>query len=148
MIRSGNVAGASTVDYATSNGSATAGQDYTATSGTLSFAAGESDKTFAVPIVNDNIAEGPQTFTITLSNPSGGTLGSPSAMTVTINSNDEAGLVVNSAADTSDGTCDGTNCTLREAIAASNALPADRDAITFAEGVGTIGLTADLPGIT
>ena len=148
VIRSGNVSAGSTVDFATSNGTATAGQDYTATSGTLSFAAGESDKTFSVPIVNDTVAEGLQTFTITLSNPSGSALGSPSTMTVTITSNDESGLVVNSAADTSDGTCNAASCTLREAILASNTSLAGRDAITFAEGVGTIHLTADLPGIT
>ena len=68
-----------TVDYATSNGSATAGEDYTATSGTLSFAAGETGKTVSVPIGDDNENEGDETFTVTLSNASGAALGTASA---------------------------------------------------------------------
>ena len=61
-----------TVDYATSNGTATAGADYTSTSGTLTFAAGEVSKTIAVPVLEDSVNEGSETFTMTLSNPSGG----------------------------------------------------------------------------
>ena len=68
-----------TVDYATSDGSATAGEDYTATSGTLSFAAGETGKTVSVPIGDDNENEGDETFTVTLSNASGAALGTASA---------------------------------------------------------------------
>ena len=68
-----------TVDYATSDGSATAGEDYTATSGTLSFAAGETGKTVSVPIGDDNENESDETFTVTLSNASGATLGTASA---------------------------------------------------------------------
>ena len=68
-----------TVDYATSNGSATAGEDYTATSGTLSFAAGETSKTVSVPIADDNENESDETFTVTLSNASGAVLGTASA---------------------------------------------------------------------
>ena len=59
------------VDYATSDGSATAGADYTATSGTLIFAAGETEQTVAVTILDDASDEGEETFTLTLSNPSG-----------------------------------------------------------------------------
>ena len=68
-----------TVDYATSNGSATAGEDYTATSGTLSFAAGETGKTVLVSIGDDIVNEGDETFTVTLSNASGAVLGTASA---------------------------------------------------------------------
>ena len=63
--------GAVTVDYATSDGSATAGADYTATSGTLSFQPGETSKTVSVPVLNDAHDEGEETLTLTLSNPSG-----------------------------------------------------------------------------
>ena len=60
-----------TVDYATADGSATAGEDYTAASGTLSFAAGETEKTVSVPILDDAIDEGEETFTLKLANAQG-----------------------------------------------------------------------------
>ncbi|WP_428097254.1 Calx-beta domain-containing protein [Candidatus Rariloculus sp.] len=64
-------AGAVTVDYATSDGSAQAGDDYTATSGTLTFRAGETDKTVSVPVLDDAHDEGEQTLTLRLSAASG-----------------------------------------------------------------------------
>ena len=60
-----------TVDYATSDGTVTAGEDYTATSGTLTFQAGEVTKTISVPITDDAEDDGGETFTLTLSNASG-----------------------------------------------------------------------------
>ena len=63
-----------TVDYATSDGSAQAGDDYTATSGTLTFRAGESAQTIEVAVLDDSHDEGEETLTLRLSNPSGGRL--------------------------------------------------------------------------
>ena len=63
-----------TVDYATSDGTATAGADYTSTSGTLTIGAGSSSGTIEVPIIDDEHNEGSETFTLTLSNASSGTL--------------------------------------------------------------------------
>ena len=60
-----------TVDYATADGSAAAGSDYTATSGTLTFAAGDTAKTVSVPVLDDAVDEGEETFTLTLSNATG-----------------------------------------------------------------------------
>ncbi len=57
-----------TVDYATSDGTATAGEDYTAASGTLTFAAGETTKTVSVPVLDDSHDEGHETFSLRLSN--------------------------------------------------------------------------------
>ena len=61
-----------TVDYATSDGTATAGSDYTASSGRLTFEAGDTTKTVSVAVIEDPINEGEETFTLTLSNASGG----------------------------------------------------------------------------
>ena len=57
VIRSGVVSVPVTVNFATANGTATAGSDYTAASGTLSFAANELQKTFNVPITDDSAVE-------------------------------------------------------------------------------------------
>ena len=76
-----------TVDYATSNGTATAGADYTAVSGTLTFSPGETTKTITVPIFGDTDAEPDETFALTLSNPSSGTFTKPTG-TGTIQNDD------------------------------------------------------------
>ena len=60
-----------TVEYATRDFRAEEGKDYTATSGTLTFAANETSKTITIPILNDDIYEGLETFFVDLSNPSG-----------------------------------------------------------------------------
>ena len=59
-----------TVDYATSDGTATAGEDYTGASGMLRFAAGETSRTISVAVLDDAHDEGQETFTLTLSNAS------------------------------------------------------------------------------
>ena len=84
--RTGGSTGAVTVDYASSDGSATAGADYTAVAGSISFAAGDSaNKTFIVPILDDSTIEPSETVNLTLANPTGGAaLGSPGSQTLTI----------------------------------------------------------------
>ncbi|MBI2930059.1 MAG: fibronectin type III domain-containing protein, partial [Planctomycetes bacterium] len=86
VTRTGGSRGAVSVNYTTSNGTATAGADYTAVSGTLSWADGDAAwKSFTIPIVGDALAEGGETFTVSLSAPAGGaTLGAPSTAVVTI----------------------------------------------------------------
>ena len=59
------------VDYETADETATAGADYTATSGTLTFAAGETAKTVSVPVLDDAINEGKEVMRLLLSNPRG-----------------------------------------------------------------------------
>jgi hypothetical protein len=66
--------GTITVDYATSDVTASAGLDYTATSGTLTFTPGRVFQSVSVPILADAVAEGTETFTVTLSNPAGALL--------------------------------------------------------------------------
>ena len=91
VTRTGGTASGVSINYATSNGTATAGQDYIATSGTLVFGANETSKTFTIPIINDSIDEPNETVNITLSNPGGGgTLGSPVTAVLTIIDDDNA----------------------------------------------------------
>ena len=63
-----------TVDYATSDGTAQAGSDYTAASGTLTFNAGDTSQTVSVTVLTDSDDESQETLTLTLSNPSHATL--------------------------------------------------------------------------
>ena len=60
------------VDFTTADGTALAGSDYTATCGTLTFAPGETTRTILVPTLDDAVAEPTETFTVNLSNPTGG----------------------------------------------------------------------------
>ena len=63
-----------TVDYATSDGTAVAGSDYTAASGALTFNAGDTSQTVQVTVLTDSEDESQETLTLTLSNPSQATL--------------------------------------------------------------------------
>ena len=55
-----------TIDYATADGTAAAGHDYTSASGSLSFSAGETGQTVSVSIADDVVNESDETFTLTL----------------------------------------------------------------------------------
>jgi hypothetical protein len=99
VTRTGDISGSSTVDYLTSdtadpnncgivNGAASSRCDYLTNQGTLHFAAGEVSQTIKILLIDDNRAEGSETFTITLSNATTATLGSPSTATLTINDNE------------------------------------------------------------
>ncbi len=80
----GNLDAASVAD-----GTATAGEDYAATLGTLEFAAGQLTRTFTVAVADDPLVEGGETVNLTLSNPTGGAgLGSPPTAVLTINQSD------------------------------------------------------------
>jgi Mg-chelatase subunit ChlD len=70
------------VGFGTADGTALAGSDYTATSGTLTFAPGETSKTIVVPILNDSPAvyEGPETFTVNLASPTNAVIGDPQGL--------------------------------------------------------------------
>jgi Calx-beta domain/Carboxypeptidase regulatory-like domain/Beta-propeller repeat len=109
VTRTGDISGAVTVKYQTSDATdvnfrcdpATAGQqtglasrkcDYHIASGRLRFAAGEVSKQIVLSIVDDAYVEGPETFTLTLSNPTGLSLGQNTTATITINDNDVPGM--------------------------------------------------------
>ena len=79
-----------TVRYATEDGDATAGSDYTATRGTLRFAPGETAKTVRVPILDDTVQDDGETLTLALSNASGAGIWSQAATaTGTIHNREE-----------------------------------------------------------
>src|SRR5262245_64702633 len=69
VTRSGDLESAVQVDYATQNGSAVAGIDYVATSGTLSFAAHQATATITVRVFGNRVFQANRAFTVELSNP-------------------------------------------------------------------------------
>ena len=81
------------VDYQTSDGSATAGMDYVAANGTLSWADNDDDpKSFNILLIDDNVDENNETVNLMLSNPTGGAaLGARGAATLRIIDNDNGG---------------------------------------------------------
>jgi hypothetical protein len=87
--RTGDVADPATVDYATSSGTATEGSDFTRTTGTVTFAAGETSRTVTIPTTNDGAVEGVETLTLTLSNLTGGAVFTRSTATVRIADDEE-----------------------------------------------------------
>lgn len=88
--RTGGSTGTVGITYGTTNGSGVSGADYSATNGTLTFAAGETSKTFTIAIADDSAVDGAKSFTITLTNPTGSpSLGTTSAL-ATIYDNDES----------------------------------------------------------
>jgi parallel beta-helix repeat protein len=83
--RTGNPGSIARVNYATSDGTATANSDYLPTSGTLTFAEGETSRTFTIPLINDSLVEGVETVNLILSDASSGAvLGVPSTAKLAI----------------------------------------------------------------
>jgi uncharacterized repeat protein (TIGR01451 family) len=90
VTRFGDTSNAVTINYATSNGSAMQPSDYTSTSGPLQFAAGETVKTFVVPIIDDGVVEQTKNFKVVLSGPGSSAMeGSPFTTTITILDDDK-----------------------------------------------------------
>ncbi len=79
-----------TVDYATSDGTATAGSDYTGASGTLTFNPGVTSRTFTVSITDDTLDEPNETVILTLSDATNATIGGTNPATLSIEDNDAA----------------------------------------------------------
>ncbi|WP_298235611.1 Calx-beta domain-containing protein [uncultured Azohydromonas sp.] len=106
------------VNVATANGSAVAGQDYTAVSQTLVFTPGQAARTVSVPILNDNLAEGAETFDLRLSSPVGGVLAAPTFGRATIGAND-ATPVFTPLIRVSDAVADESDASLRFVVSLS-----------------------------
>jgi hypothetical protein len=85
LTRSGGSSGSVSVNYATTEGTAKDGVDFAQTSGTVTFAAGQTSQSFSVPILNSGKVGGSTSFQVTVSGPTGGaTLGTTKLLTVTI----------------------------------------------------------------
>jgi len=112
------------VNYATSNGTAMAGSDYTTTSGTLTFNPGETSKTINIPIIGDTVIENNETLTVNLSSPVNATLSSTAgAATVTL-TNDDLPILAISGTSLTEGNSGSKNATLTVTLssAASQAI--------------------------
>jgi hypothetical protein len=96
------------VNYATANGTATAGSDYTATIGTLTFAPGVTTQVLNIPILNNSLNEADETFTLTLSSPTNAALGTQTAATTTITDTLTAAVTTTLAANVENLTLTGT----------------------------------------
>lgn len=84
--RNGNTSAPASVEYKLQDGTAVAGVDYVSTSGALSWGAGDAaPKSFLVQVKGDTITEGNETVQLSLSNPSGLSLGTTANATLTIN---------------------------------------------------------------
>ena len=142
-----------TVDYSTSAGTATAGADYTATSGTVTFAPGDTAKTISVPIIDDRVEDGGETFTVTLSNPTNATLGNRTATGTIHNNDDDERVAVANRPATGLPTVSGT-ARVGETLTASVSEIADADGLDNAVfshqwiRTGGTGTATDIEGAT
>ena len=127
-----------TVDWATADGAgasaATAGEDYTAASGALTFAVGETSKTITVTVLDDGLGEDNETFTVNLSNPSGAMVTTATG-TGTIEDDDE-GRVVVTIWTPDDNVMEGQNAVF--------SLKRWADSVSLPEGFGDFPLTVNL----
>ncbi|CAG9565672.1 unnamed protein product [Danaus chrysippus] len=92
VVRKGDLNGEVTVQFCTEDGTAEAGSDYIATQGSLVFGPGEAEKTFSVQVIDDDVFEEDEHFTVRLSSAKGACLASPSTATVVILDDDHSGV--------------------------------------------------------
>ena len=103
VLRKGGIAGNLSVDYATIDGTATAGQDYTAAAGALTFNSGETSKSFQIPITEDAVTEPDETFRVTLNASSLELLGAPTTLVVTIQDRSTVPFIIRNSASVIEG---------------------------------------------
>ena len=106
VTKTGTTSSSYSVNYTTGGGTATSGTDYTATSGTLTFAAGgTTSQPITVPTLTDSVVESPETVLVTLSSPTGGATVTTSQGSGTINDNSSSNLPPVANADTTSFNC-------------------------------------------
>jgi endoglucanase len=129
-----------TVNYATANGTAQAGSDYVAKSGTLTFAPGETSKTIAVSVIGDTAVEANETFLLNLSSPTKAALADgQSVVTIT---NDDAPAPALSVSDVSvtEGQSGMTNAVFTVSLSAASSAPV---AVSYTTVDGTASAGSD-----
>jgi uncharacterized repeat protein (TIGR01451 family)/uncharacterized delta-60 repeat protein len=128
LVRQGKITGPISVQIATADGTATAGQDYTAVTTTVNFTGSETTRKVQIPILDDTVREPVETFTATLSAPSGGVQLSLATTTISITDNDADKLVFVASALVSDANNNGVTDpaeTVTLSVALRNAGSAD-----------------------
>ena len=162
LTRTGVATAAASVLVTASNGTATVTSDYTAVSITVNWAANDvANKTVSIPILDDRVAEGSETVTVTLSAPTGDTLGAVSVATLTIVDYEQGtlqfGAATSEVAETA-GTAVipvtrtiGSNGAVTIAYATSNGTANSPDfytatsgVLTFADGVTTMNISVPI----
>ena len=128
-----------TVNYATANGTATAPADYTAASGTLTFAAGTTTQTITVPVVGDALDEANETFVVNLSTPTNATIATAQG-TGTISDNDIAPTLAVNSVTVTEGNTGTTNAVFTVTLSAVSGLTAT---VNYATANGTATAPAD-----
>ncbi|MCE9563258.1 MAG: hypothetical protein K8U57_14535 [Planctomycetes bacterium] len=123
------------VHYTTANDTATAGSDYTATSGTLTFNPGETTKTISVTVNGNTTYEASKTFRVNLSNPTNATLATNSAVGTIINDDPQPSLLIGGVSQ-SEGGSGATTFSFPVTLSAASGLPTT---VNFATADGTAG---------
>ena len=108
-----------TVAYATADGTATAGSDYTAASGTLTFAPGATTQTIAVTVLGDLLDEANETFTVNLSSPVNAVIAAAQGIGTIVDNNDPApSIAISNVSVTEGNSGTKTGVTGRDAVGA------------------------------
>ena len=131
MTRGGTTSSAVSASWATAGGTATSGSDFTANSGTVSFAANETSKTITVATIDDAAVESVETMTVTLSSPSAGATIATATGTGTINDNDGGSSGLTMSASNASVT-EGGNLSFQVTLSSSSPI-----ALTYSTANGT-----------
>jgi hypothetical protein len=131
------------VGYATANGTAAAGSDYTATSGTLSFTAGQTSRVVTVPVLGDATIEADETFNVNLSSAAGATIADGQGVG-TIRNDDSPRLSISDVA-VGEGQSGTTTATFVVTLSPASPSPAS---VTYTTANGTAAAPGDYAALS
>ena len=155
LIRAGGSKGTVSVNYSTADGTATAGSDYTAVSGTLLFADGETSKTFSIPVANDGVPEADETVQLVLTAISDlEAVGNPAIATMTIQDSSTPLVLTMNSIDVPEGDSGNANATVTVTLSAQTGKTISVDyntsAVSATSGVDYVAASGSLtfsPGV-